>query len=193
MANVIEESKSNRASCRTCRQKIDKGVLRFGEEAPNQFDEGTTSYFWHHLLCAAGKKPALVKAAMESFSGTIPNKAEIEAAMGKAKPAAGERPYPYAERASTGRSRCMQCDEAIEKGALRVAIEREVDTGSFMRKGPGYLHVGCALEHTGDAQLFEKVKKNCPELKPEDLAELVSGGGDGGGGGDEGDGGDDEE
>ena len=28
MPDVIEESKSNRASCRTCRQKIDKGVLR---------------------------------------------------------------------------------------------------------------------------------------------------------------------
>lgn len=185
MANVIEESKSARATCRTCRQKIDKGVLRFGEEAPNQFDEGTTSYFWHHLLCAAGKKPALVKEAMAAFGGTIPNKDEIEAAMAKSKPAAGDRPYPYAERASTGRSRCMQCDEAIEKGALRIAIEREVDTGSFMRKGPGYLHVGCAIEHTGDAQLFEKVKKNCPELKPEDVAELVAGDGEGG---DEGDG-----
>jgi hypothetical protein len=185
MANVIEESKSARATCRTCRQKIDKGVLRFGEEAPNQFDEGTTSYFWHHLLCAAKKKPALVKEALNSFTGTVPNRAELDAALAGAKPAAGERPYPYAERASTGRSRCMQCDEAIEKDSLRIAVEREVDTGTFTRKGPGYLHVACALEHTGDAALFEKVKKNCPELKPEDLALLVSDGGGDDGEGDE--------
>jgi hypothetical protein len=174
MANIIEESKSNRATCRTCRQKIEKGVLRFGEEAPNQFDEGTASYFWHHLLCAAGKKPALVKEALNAFVGTVPNRAEIDAALAgaKTKPAAGERPYPYAERAATGRSRCLQCDEAIEKGALRIAIEREVDTGSFVRKGPGYHHVGCAVENTSDEALFEKVKKNCPELTAEDLAAL---------------------
>jgi hypothetical protein len=46
--------------------------------------------------------------------------------------------------------------------------------------------VQCAIENTGDAQLFEKVKKNCPELKPEDLALLVSDGA--AGGGDDGDG-----
>lgn len=167
MANVIEESKSNRATCRTCRQKIDKGVLRFGEEAPNQFDEGTTSYFWHHLLCAAGKKPALVTEALKSFVGPVPNRAEIDAALagGQAKAAASDRPFPYAELASTGRSKCMQCDEAIEKGTVRIAVEREVDTGSFMRKGPGYLHVDCAVEHTGDEALMEKVKKNSPGVE----------------------------
>jgi hypothetical protein len=178
MANVIEESKSSRATCRTCRQKIDKGVLRFGEETPNQFNEGEVSYFWHHLTCAAGKKPLLVKAALAEFTGTVPDRAALEATLNSAKPkaAAGERPYPFAERASTGRSRCMQCDEAIEKGAIRVAIEREVDTGSFVRKGPGYLHVGCALEHTGEDDLFERVKKNTPELTPADIAELDAAG-----------------
>ena len=34
MANIIEESKSSRATCRSCRQKIEKGTLRFGEEIP---------------------------------------------------------------------------------------------------------------------------------------------------------------
>ncbi len=176
MANVIEESKSSRATCRTCRQKIDKGVLRFGEETPNQFNEGETSYFWHHLTCAAGKKPALVKEALNAFTGTVPDRDKLEAqlASGKPKAAAGERPYPFAERAATGRSKCMQCDEAIEKGALRVVIEREVDTGSFVRKGPGYLHAGCASEHTGDDQLLENVKKNTPELSPADLSELTA-------------------
>jgi hypothetical protein len=175
MANVIEESKSSRATCRTCRQKIDKGVLRFGEETPNQFNEGEVSHFWHHLTCAAGKKPALVREALAAFTGNVPDRPALEAllANAKVKPAAGERPYPFAERASTGRSKCMQCDEAIEKGALRVAIEREVDTGTFVRKGPGYLHSTCAKEHTGDAELLAKVKKNTPELTPADLEELT--------------------
>lgn len=177
MANIIEESKSARATCRTCRQKIDKGVLRFGEETPNQFNEGEVSYFWHHLTCAAGKKPLLVKEALASFTGTVPDRAKLDEILNSSKGAkapAGERPYPFAERAATGRSKCMQCDEAIEKGHLRVAVEREVDTGSFMRKGPGYLHVGCAAEHTGDEGLLEKIKKNTPELTPADIEELTN-------------------
>lgn len=175
MANVIEESKSSRATCRTCKQKIDKGVLRFGEETPNQFNEGEVSYFWNHLTCAAGKKPLLVREVLANFTGTVPDREALEALLSnaKTKAPAGERPFPFAERASTGRSKCMQCDEAIEKGALRVAIEREVDTGSFVRKGPGYLHATCAKEHTGDAELLEKVKKNTPELTPADIDELT--------------------
>ena len=131
MPDVIEESKSNRASCRTCRQKIDKGVLRFGEETVNTFSsDGGTSYFWHHLACAAGKVPAKVKTAMGSYVGAIPDRDKIEAILA-APPKAGSKSgpkaaYPYAERASTGRSKCLQCDEAIEKGTMRVAVEREL-------------------------------------------------------------------
>ncbi len=78
MANVIEEAKSNRATCRTCRQKIDKGTLRFGEEAPNTFaPEAGASYLWHHLLCAAQKKPASC-AVLAAFAGKVPDRAELE-------------------------------------------------------------------------------------------------------------------
>jgi len=40
------------------------------------------------------------------------------------------------------------------------AVEREVDTGSFVTKGAGYLHAKCALEHEGDSQeaFFAKLK-----------------------------------
>lgn len=175
MANVIEASKSSRATCRTCREKIDLGVLRFGEATPSAFNEGALSYFWHHLTCAASKKPALVKEALATFTGTVPDRPALEALLASARPASAgkERPYPFAERAATGRSKCLSCDEAIEKGALRVAIEREVDTGSFTRKGPGYLHTKCARAHVGDAELLAKVKQHTPELTAVDLAELT--------------------
>jgi hypothetical protein len=177
MPNVIEEAKSSRATCRTCRQKIEKGALRFGEETPNQFDaDGGTSYFWHHLLCAAQKKSALLRPVLEAFTGEIPNRAEIDAALANpSKGSAGGGPklsYPYAERASTGRSKCLQCDEAIGKGDWRVAVEREVDTGTFTRTGPGYLHPGCAVEQTGDAGLLEKIKANSTGLSEADAGEL---------------------
>ena len=83
--------------------------------------------------------------------------------------------FPYAERASSGRSKCLQCGEAIEKGDLRVAIEREIDTGTFKTKGAGYLHTGCAAENTGDDSLFEKIKANSLGLEAKDLEELEAG------------------
>ena len=153
MANVIEEAKSGRASCRTCKKAIAKGELRLGVEQMTQFSD-TPSMQWHHLMCAAQKLPGELKSALAAFEGELPNRAEVEAAMtdaiksGKAKPGA----FPYVDKAPTGRAKCMQCDEAIEKDSFRVAVEREVDVGGFMRKSPGYLHPKCVaanLENVG--------------------------------------------
>jgi len=57
MAHVIEAAKSGRAACRTCKEPIAKGELRLGEEVPNQFAGGETTHVWHHLACAAKKRP----------------------------------------------------------------------------------------------------------------------------------------
>ncbi len=49
-ANFVktEISPSNRAECRGCKTKIDKGEVRIGM----CFDDGVTrSYPWHHLKC----------------------------------------------------------------------------------------------------------------------------------------------
>lgn len=178
MADIIEESKSSRATCRTCREKIDKGVLRFGEEVANQFDpDGGTTHQWHHLTCAAGRMAAKVKAAMAVFAGPIPDRAALEELLANPPKAAGKKGgpkanYPYGERAATSRSKCLQCDEAIEKGTFRIAVEREVDTGSFTTTGPGYLHPGCAAEYTGDEALLQKVKTNSAGLTPADIEAL---------------------
>jgi poly [ADP-ribose] polymerase len=148
MANVIEEAKSGRASCRTCKKAIAKGELRFGHEVMTQFSSDPTLQ-WHHLLCAAQKLPVELKSALDGFSGTVPDRAALDkeidaaAAKGNAKPAG----FPYVDHAPTGRAKCMQCDEAIAKGTVRVAVEREVDTGTFVTRGAGYLHPKCVNEN----------------------------------------------
>lgn len=169
MAHLIEVAKSGRASCRVCRNKIEKGELRFGEEAPNAFDpDGGASYFWHHLACAAKKKPAQLKSALAAFTGEIPNRAELDALLADAPPE-----LPYAEKAPTGRSKCMVCGDAIPKDALRVAVEREVDTGSFTTKGTGYLHAACAPGHLQhDAAALALVKAHSTRLDASARAEL---------------------
>jgi poly [ADP-ribose] polymerase len=179
MANVIEEAKSGRASCRTCKKPIAKGELRFGEEAPNAFGDAP-SMRWHHLTCAAEKLPAELKAALDEFPGTVANRAELDRVMseslakGRAKPGG----FPYADKAPTGRARCMQCEQPIAKDSLRVAVEREIDTGAMVTRGAGYMHpacVGAYLEaHGGDKDgLLEGVRQNS-RLVPADLDTVVA-------------------
>lgn len=150
---MIEISPSGRAACRGCKQKIDKGVLRFAESyvIPGTDQEGKR-YF--HMKCAAEKGATGFKEALESYEGDIPDKADLEAALAKAgskKGGAGKpSKFPSADRAPTGRAKCIQCSETIEKGSWRVAIEREIDTGTFVTKGAGYLHPACAMEWAGE-------------------------------------------
>ncbi len=169
LTHLIEPAKSGRAACRACRKKIAKGELRFGLQSWNEtFDQepmqgrGGSPIIvrWHHLTCAARSRPAELQRALEGFDGEVPDRESLEAAMKgggeKAKrPSAsrsGAGSFPYAEVSPSGRSKCMQCSAKIEKGALRVAVEREVDTGSFVTTRPGYLHPGCALAFTGQAR-----------------------------------------
>src|SRR3569623_1675935 len=116
MANVIEEAKSGRASCRTCKKAISKG---------------------------------------------------------RAKPGG----LPHADKAPTGRARCMQCGEAIAKDSLRVAVEREIETGAMVTQGAGYLHPACAGTYTdakaGDREaLVEGLRANS-RLPAADLAAVI--------------------
>lgn len=179
MAHVIEEAKSGRASCRTCRKPIAKGELRFGEEAENAFGEpGDTTFRWHHLMCAAQKLPVQLKETLATFEGAVPERAEIdktiEEAISKLPP-----PYPHADHAPTGRARCQGCGEGIGKGEVRVAVERDIDRGMGAQKGAGYLHPKCAtawVESQGGnhADLTEGLRKNTKDLSPEELDKLFT-------------------
>jgi hypothetical protein len=179
MGNVIEEAKSGRASCRTCKKAIAKGELRFGEEAPNAFGD-QPSLRWHHLMCAAEKLPAELKAELDNYPGTIPNRAELDQAMadslakGRAKPGG----FPFADKAPTGRAKCMQCEQPIAKDSVRVAIEREIDTGAMVTKSAGYLHPQCVAAYVeasgGDkAELIDGVRQNS-RLVPADLDAAIA-------------------
>ena len=169
MAETIEVAKTGRARCRACKQPIEKGALRFGEEQPSAFSD-EMQMAWHHLACAARKKPAAVREALSQFTGEVPGRDEIEKLLAEADETAVA--FPHAERAPTGRSSCLQCHEPIAKGALRVAVEREVDVAGMARMGAGYLHPGCAAEYTGTDDLLALLLKNSPKLGDEDREEL---------------------
>jgi poly [ADP-ribose] polymerase len=167
MAETIEVAKTGRARCRACREAIEKGSLRFGEEQPSAFAEGM-QMVWYHLACAARKKPVQVKAALDAYPGEVPDREALLSSAAEADETASV--YPYAERAPTARSRCLQCREPIDKGTLRVATERELE--AMGRPGTGYLHPRCAGAYLEEADLPAALRKNSRGLSENDFAEL---------------------
>ena len=183
MPHIIEEAKSGRASCRTCRKPIAKGELRFGEEVENQFaDAGETTHRWHHMACAAGSKTDELRATLAAHDGNPPVpdelKAELERAMADAD-AKKPPPYPHADKAPSGRAKCQGCGETIAKGELRIAFERDIERGMQVMKGAGYLHPKCAAAHfeeqgTSHDDLTEAIRTNTRDLSAPELDKLFA-------------------
>jgi hypothetical protein len=172
MGDVIEIAKTGRATCRTCRKPIAKGEARFGEEAASAYGEGVT-FMWHHVACAAKKKPSSVREALKSTAVEIENRAEVEKII--EENAAKEKPsaFPYAERAPSARAKCGGCGEAIGKGELRVATERELETpGMGATTGARYWHPACAAKGAEVEGILEKVRANSRGLGEGDMADL---------------------
>lgn len=48
--------------------------------------------------------------------------------------------YPFAELAKSSRSKCVVCGEKIEKGTVRIGVERVIETPNFTGRGAAYLH-----------------------------------------------------
>lgn len=170
--DVIEAARSSRSHCRACRRTLEQGELRFGADEGGFYGDGA-SYSWFHLRCAAQRMP---ERALDAFKKVGPARLPdfdvlLDTAEKALKKAASK--YPYGERAPSSRSRCLKCREAIAKGELRVAIEREIDAGTFVQTGAGYLHPACAVEQLNEPALGEVLRQNSPMLSDADKDELA--------------------
>lgn len=182
MEDVIEVSPSGRAKCRGCKEAIPKGELRFGEAYDSAFTGGMALRYWH-VPCAAKKLPTQLENALKKYPGEVADRAGIEAAIAagrKGGKGSAKAPFPHADLAPTGRAKCISCGEGLEKDALRVAVEREIESPSGMpMKTPGYLHPGCApawAEEQGQdpGEFVEAVLANSEHLDEKQFAELNS-------------------
>ncbi|MFT3709029.1 MAG: hypothetical protein QM817_15385 [Archangium sp.] len=143
--DIIENAKSGRSSCRACRKKIDAGTPRYGL-AIESYDE-EIAHIWFHLACGAkDSRGGRFQVVFDKYKEQIPELAQLWTPKAGGGGAGGTSAgsYPYIEKASTGRSKCMTCNEAIVKDDERLAVERTVEVNGFSRTGPGYMHLKCA-------------------------------------------------
>ncbi len=145
----IEAAKSGRAKCRRCRQTIAKGELRLGEQVDNPYGEGAAT-LWYHLACGTIKRPAAFLNAEKYFLEDIPERAQLLALA-----AAGERvpcltQLAGIEAAPSGRARCQQCRELIEKADLRLIRHNEADLMAVPTSS--YIHLTCAKDYARAAE-----------------------------------------
>ncbi|HEX2880790.1 MAG TPA: hypothetical protein VHO25_14765 [Polyangiaceae bacterium] len=171
MTDSIERAPSGRAKCRACRQPVAKDELRFGEVVPNPYGEGE-AHFWYHLRCAALRLPEKFNEALKASSDVPGETSEL-----LSKVAANAQRHARlvnvmrADRAPTGRARCQSCREGIDKGAWRIVLER-MDEG--ISSSAGFLHVRCAAQEMGQAELFERLQYCEPPLTAEERSDLVA-------------------
>lgn len=171
MAHVIEQAKSGRASCRKCREKIAKDELRFGHETV--FQDAST-FQWYHLRCAAEKVANDFGKTLRDCDEEIPDRAELEALAAANRKKQKPTTFPYAESAPSARSSCQGCGKKMEKGEIRIAVEREIDAGGFSRMGAGYLHPQCiaAYDDIPD-NLAEDLAENSVSLEDDELKSVL--------------------
>jgi hypothetical protein len=168
MADLIEPASTGRASCRYCKEKIEKGELRFGERVPSAFGEGEQT-LWYHLRCASERLPEKLGSALEEFTGDVPDREQLERAIENGRENPKLACVQRVERAPTGRAHCQHCHEAIAKADLRLAIDRDIEG---MMPAVSYLHVGCASAFLGEAGLKSKLQRLAASLSGEERQAL---------------------
>lgn len=170
--HVIEPAASGRAKCRGCGRTIDKGTLRFGEKVDNPYGEGYATW-WFHLVCGAMRRPEAFDALMRHAEDLHLDAGERLWGLAKAG-----IEYPRlaritkAERDKSGRARCRQCRDTIDKQTWRIALGIWED-GRF--SGMGFLHVACATAYFGTddaADLRARIEAMSPGLEAGDLDQL---------------------
>ena len=149
---VIEGARSSRSRCKTCRRKIEKGVLRIGVRVEGPYGVG---HMWHHLTCAARRRLEDVEEAyrLEAWTeakeppSNLPTLEKLQALHEKADEKKQQRKQiPHVEPDPSGRAKCKQCGDPIGKGTPRFVLGREVEFGGQVRVGPINVHPRCVAD-----------------------------------------------
>ena len=75
------------------------------------------------------------------------------------------------QRDPSGRARCRQCREPIEKGTFRLQLQIWEDTRF---SAMGFVHIGCGPAYFGYGDIAEQLRRLTRGLSPEDLEDALA-------------------
>jgi hypothetical protein len=124
---------------------------------------------WFHLKCAAYRRP---EPLLETLTASTEQIEHAESLKAICEFASAHRRVPRVgrlERASSGRARCRECRQPIDKDRLRIPLvfyqEGVFDTS-------GFVHLTCAAAYFGTADLLDCIRHFASDLSEADLLEL---------------------
>jgi len=169
VAHLFEPAASGRSKCRGCARPIQRGELRFGERAPNNFGEGETT-LWFHPLCAAYKRPQPLLEALAITTDEVPDREGLERAALESVAHERLQRIDGAERSPSGQAKCRSCHEPIERGSWRIRVVF-FEEGRFAPGG--YLHLTCRKAYFETDEVQDQVLHFSAASSEADREELI--------------------
>ncbi|XP_035898019.1 poly [ADP-ribose] polymerase [Anopheles stephensi] len=189
---LAEYSKSNRASCRLCKQKIDKDVLRIAAMVQSAMYDGKVAQ-WYHEDCFFKKQRPTTEGDVANFQalryedqkkirdaialfakGVVPAAGKGKGKKRTAAETQSLKDYGV-EYAASGRAMCRGCELKILKDEMRIKkVVYDTEVGMKYGGQPLWHHAECFAKLRSDLGYFEKAESlpGYRSMKPEDQSTL---------------------
>uniref|UniRef100_A0A8D8HIL5 NAD(+) ADP-ribosyltransferase n=1 Tax=Culex pipiens TaxID=7175 RepID=A0A8D8HIL5_CULPI len=190
---VSEYAKSGRASCKLCKDKIDKDELRLGAMVQSAFHDGKQAQ-WYHERCFFGKqRPTTegdvagfeslrfedqkrIREKIASLGGGVVEAAPAGKGKGKGKKRSAEQSNALkdfgVEYAASGRAVCRGCEIKILKDEVRIKkVDYTTEVGMKYGGQALWHHAECFAKLRSELGYFEKGEAlpGYRNLKKEDM------------------------
>uniref|UniRef100_A0A182R0F8 Poly [ADP-ribose] polymerase n=1 Tax=Anopheles farauti TaxID=69004 RepID=A0A182R0F8_9DIPT len=189
---LAEYSKSNRASCRLCKQKISKDVLRLAAMVQSAMYDGKVAQWYHEDCFFKKQRPTTegdiahfeslryedqkkIRDAIATFGkGVVPVAGKGKGKKRTAAEAQSLKDFGV-EYAASGRAMCRACELKILKDELRIKkVVYDTEVGMKYGGQPLWHHAECFSKIRADLGYFDKAESlpGFRSIKPEDQVQL---------------------
>ncbi|XP_059610160.1 poly [ADP-ribose] polymerase [Phlebotomus argentipes] len=168
---LAEYSKSNRASCRFCKNKIEKGELRIAAMVQSAFHDGKQPNWFHSKCFFEKQRPAsegdiagfaMLRTKDQEFISkeiakiTQPGASTSGKGKGKKRGASNTLIRDFGvEYSKSDRATCAGCQQKILKGEVRIKkIAYDTEVGMKFGGQPLWHHVECFVQCRQDVGYF---------------------------------------
>ncbi|XP_049283298.1 poly [ADP-ribose] polymerase [Anopheles funestus] len=185
---LAEYSKSNRAGCRFCKQKIDKDVLRLAAMVQSPMHDGKVAQWYHEDCFFKKQRPTTegdvanfdalryedqkkIRDAIATFAkGVVPAAGKGKGKKRSAAEAQSLKDFGV-EYASSGRAMCRGCELKVLKDEVRIKkVVYDTEVGMKYGGQPLWHHAECFAKLRSELGYFEKAEMlpGYRSMKPED-------------------------